>query len=822
MGRLPLDGLTVFDVTRSVAANYCSKLMLELGARVSLVAVPATGDAGRVAERVVAGTALDEFLNEDKTSVRAEDAADLAALVTDALAAPPEATVVVLCDDDTASLAELLPRRSGLVVCTVREFDDAGPYARWHGGEIVHQALAGILELNGLPGRKPLFGFGQRMYFAAGTAAFVSCVSAFIGAARGAGTDRLEVIVHEVAAGLSENLATNYSFNGRERARLLDPPLVGLVRASDGWVVFYGLRHWPAVCALFGAPELATDPRFDAVEARKDHWWEALAVFRSRVTGMTVHELVRRGQENKVSIGAVESPRDLPGSGQLRDRGLFVSDGGRRRLALPFLSSAWGRGRLAPGAAGDDGPSGGAGAPGRQGAVMDADRAVLPLAGIRILDLTAAWSGPFATKILAMLGADVLKVESPVAIDSWRGGVQGTEPVNLPMPRGAGPDFDQHAGFCTQNVGKKSIALNLKDPAALALARRLVASSNLVISNFSSGVIERLGLGYDVVREIGPDTVQIEMPGYGRGGPMSHYMGMGLTMEASCGMNSLYGYTDDDVLTSGFPIMDPLGGLNGAAAAVTALLEQARGRGGQHIEVAQTECGIFWLGEHFAAIESQGTFVRAVGNDRPDRAPHDTFPCAGPDEWIAIAVADDAQWRGLLAVLGLDSLAGDPAFAGIEDRRRHRAELYESIASRTRTADKFRLAEQLQARGVPAAPVLGTAEVYRDAGLWAGRFYQWIEHPLAGTRVYPSLGLRLGGRPVVPSSPAPLFGADADSMLPRWLGDDAVDVPALIHDGTVRLYPDGAPAPAGSDTAAPTRRGDLAMATTVTDRHDER
>lgn len=411
----------------------------------------------------------------------------------------------------------------------------------------------------------------------------------------------------------------------------------------------------------------------------------------------------------------------------------------------------------------------------------------LPLHGIRVLDLTSAWAGPMATRLLAALGADVIKVEGPGRIDSWRGPVGGGHPSRYPDGDPGERPYNRNCQFNTQNVNKRAISLDLKSADGLAVAHGLAARSDVVIANFSAGTLDRMGLGWDVLHEVNPRLVLVEMPAYGSGGPYTDYVALGPSMEFMSGMSYLVGYGDGRPVTTGPAYLDPMGGFNGAAAVLTCLLARQRTGRGQHLELAQREAAMHWIGEEIIAAVTTGEDRPPRGNRVDDASPHDCFPAAGDRQWVVVDVRDDDQFRTLADVAGLPELA--ERFGTLDQRLRCEDEVYAALATWTAKHDKHEIARRLQARGVAAAPVQDGRDLFESEFLWARGMLSWLEHPDAGRHVYQGLPLHVEGVDLGPRRPAPMFGEHTDEVLRDLLGLGADEIAWLRAKGVVTDAP---------------------------------
>lgn len=412
-----------------------------------------------------------------------------------------------------------------------------------------------------------------------------------------------------------------------------------------------------------------------------------------------------------------------------------------------------------------------------------------PLSDVRVLEFTTAWAGPFAGRLLGYLGAEVIKVEAPSHPDSWRGTRQGGAPVYYPELRPGDDPQNRNVLFNSQNLDKYSFALDLKVPGALEVMCDLVADADVVLANFTPGVLDRLGIGFEALREVNPRIIVVEMPAFGPGGPMSRHQGMGKTMEPAAGMTALMGYSDRTPVLTGPAYMDPTGGLNAVASVVTALALRSRTGVGSRVEVPQVEAAAHWIGEYVLEQLDTGSTWQPDGNAVPDAAPHDAFPCRGEDQWVAIAVRGDTQWRALCTAMDWPDLATDPRYATAAERARHQRELAEPIGAWTVKHDKTELAARLQLAGVPAAPVLGGAEIAHSEAMRAADMIVELDHPRVGRRSYSTAGFRLDRTPGGCHRPAPLFGEHNDTVLRDLLGYDDTRIARLRASGAVTDHP---------------------------------
>ncbi len=782
-----LAGVKVIDATSTAAGQFCGRLFADYGAEVILVERPDGAATRREGPFDDDGSLLFRHLNQGKAGFtsRQGDAAndlDLGRLLGDA--------DIVLVDAGDAIAA----RAGDKIVCRISDFGEHGPYRGWRGGEMVHQALSGVMFTTGAQDREPLYGVGRRTAYACGATAYISCLAALIWRDRTGESQDVEAITAEATAAMAQNLVTQYAYSRTYASRRQYPGMLAQLRCRDGWLVLFALRGWPAICRIFGVPQAAEDPRFAGVAALRRNWSEAVALLREQAQGRGVEELIEQLQRAKVSSARIPTLPELLETPQYIGRGMFRTDGDGRLESLGPVFRTRSPHR-APARAPELG--GRAGFQTRSLARRSSlpepafgDR--LPLQSLRVLDFTQAWAGPMTARALAFLGAEVIKVENGARLDSWRGPAVGVnDPASYPGRLGGERPYDRNALFNTQNHDKKSICLDLKSAGGQDIARRLAAKCDVVLANFSPHALAKLGLGYEALSRGNPKLVMVEMPAFGNDGPWSSHVGMGKTMEAAAGMASLIGYGDGEPVLTGPAYLDPIGGLHGASAVLTALAERDRTGLGQYVEVAQVEAAMHWIGEYILQAGRTGEVFRADGNRLPDRAPHDAFPCAGDDQWVVIACPDDETWRRLAAATGVSDLAGTK-FEALAGRLEHAAALKAGLSAWTRTRGKHEASDLLQAAGVPAAPVNSGADVWRDPFLRSRGFIQELTHPAAGTAEYPGLAYRLSRTPGSIRTPAPCFGEHTHAVLGGLLGLSHAEIDALVEAGAVLQHPVGA------------------------------
>ncbi|WP_454689213.1 CaiB/BaiF CoA transferase family protein [Achromobacter aloeverae] len=402
----------------------------------------------------------------------------------------------------------------------------------------------------------------------------------------------------------------------------------------------------------------------------------------------------------------------------------------------------------------------------------------LPLTGVRVTDFTWIGAGSYTTKILADAGAEVIKIESADRVDSLR----------LAAPYKDGVKGVNRSGyFADRNSSKRSLTLNMKHPRALDLVFRLIRQSDIVANNFTPGVMDRFGLGYDAVRAVKEDIVYLAMSMQGSTGPQKHYLGYGATMAAVTGIQQLTGLPGREPAGTGTNYPDHIPNPCHATFAVLAALRHRRRTGeGQRIDMAQTEPTVALLGPAVLEYTANGHVPQPRGNRHEQAAPHGVFRCAGDDRWIAIAVMTDAQWRGLAAALGAPAWMNDARLATASGRLANVDEVEERLNAETAGHGVEALVLALQAHGVPAGRVSTAADVIEDPQLRHRGHWLTLDHPEMGPSLYNAQPFRNSRSPAGQARPAPLLGQHTHEICRTLLGLDEAEVARLTEDGVLR------------------------------------
>lgn len=396
-----------------------------------------------------------------------------------------------------------------------------------------------------------------------------------------------------------------------------------------------------------------------------------------------------------------------------------------------------------------------------------------PLAGVRVLDFCWMIAGPLTTRLLADLGAEVIKVESMARVDRIR--EVGVQPPT--------PHAETNGVFNDCNVNKKSILLNLGSPRGIEVATQLVAKSDVITSNFTPDRMHRWGLGYEVLKQAKPDIIVASMPVMGSEGSHSGWRAVGNGVIAMAGLNAHTGFPNRDPFGLGTLHSDFTSPYLGALQIAAAVHHRNQTGEGQFIELAQYEATIHLLDTELLEYLVDGVTSERHGNRSRQYAPHGVHRCAGDDRWIAIAVRNEPEWMALCTVLGLDELSLRDELDSLEGRLLAADEIDRAIRARTQDADDWLLAETLQAHGVCASPVENVSDLVGRDPMRKG-FLREIEHPAGVSMLLQNEPITWNGERL-PMERAPFFGEDSETVYRDLLGLTEDEVVELAAEGVI-------------------------------------
>jgi benzylsuccinate CoA-transferase BbsF subunit len=411
------------------------------------------------------------------------------------------------------------------------------------------------------------------------------------------------------------------------------------------------------------------------------------------------------------------------------------------------------------------------------------------LEGVRILDFSRIWAGPHATKLLADMGAEVIKVESVKAWDPHRM-IVGSG--NLPDGE-RGPDpWNRSGWFNTLHMSKYGITADITHPRGKAIIEELISVSDVVIENFRAGLMKRRGFDYETMRQLRPDIIYVSMPAFGNTGPWRDFIQYGIGQEQLGGISSMNGYLGDDApIKSGVNFGDPISGTHAASAVLSALLYRRRTGKGIYIDISQLESSICFIGEHLLDFQMNGRSQTNRGNRHPVYAPQGVYPCEGDDSWVTIAVTSDDEWKRLCEVMDAPELAADSRFADVISRHEHNDKLDAIIGDWTRDRNANDIMTNLQAKGIACAPVYKGEDIFNDPHYQERGLLEMVVHPSTGPYFMPGIAWKMSKTPGEVRWPAPTLGQHNGYVFGELLAMPNTAIEELAAEGVTGTVPQG-------------------------------
>lgn len=758
----------------------------------------------------------------------------------------------VILDGGTDGFAHLLPRRGDpgaipeRIWLRLTDFGPTGPWAGYRASDLVHLALGGITmncgydpKPDGSYDLPPIAPQAMHAYHIAGENAAIAILAAIVHRDRTGRAQELDLSIHEAVSKNTEQdfmswimLAQRFY---RQTCRHAGPTLKAptLAPTKDGRLILAMPDQWSGNAELaqylrekgmgslmpteLESQEAAPVPGVRVIPGASSPMNPAIDAVRRYAEKYTWNEFPWVEAQSRGMLWApIRKPHENLFDEHWRERGTFGEiwhEELQKSIAYPiskWISTrpSWWVGKAAPGVDGD-----------RESVIADWARASQsecqmspvraarryghgkdwsgPLEGIRILDFTWFLASSGATRWLAALGAEVIKVEWKEHPDSGRGSLvpeggrearaEATAPVkDVKDPRVGGQ-------FNNKNAGKRGISLNLAHPKGLELAKQCLEHCDVVMEGFSPGVMERLGFGYEVQRRIRPDVIYVQQSGMGSVGRYGRIRTLGPIAAAISGITEMSGFSDPFPPAGwGYSYLDWFGAYSMALAALSAVVERGRTGEGQWIDASQAEVGIFLTALEVVNYGANGTVWQRVGNAAPYvlAAPHGIFRCQGTDNWIAIACFSDEEWVRLCGVLGIEAAARDPKYGGVEQRIRNERQLRALVTERTELRERYELMDALQSVGIAAGVCQSMEDRYeRDPQLAGGRWVTEVtatglgtwpvaEFPVQFSETPPRAGGRHGRG-------APLYGEDNDLVYGDMLGLTAEEIVELGRQGVI-------------------------------------
>ena len=416
---------------------------------------------------------------------------------------------------------------------------------------------------------------------------------------------------------------------------------------------------------------------------------------------------------------------------------------------------------------------------------------VLPLEGVRVVSMEQLIAIPGATKLLADMGAEIIRVESCVRLENYRNSSFYENTVE-------GEYWNRGANFYEQNRNKLGLTLDLTKPAGLKVLTELISVSDVFTENFTPRVMRNFGLEYEDLRKLRPDIIMVSSTGYGYEGPWSEYGAIAYATEAASGLSHISGYESGPPVLPELPYADYTAAEHTVFAIMAALMFRARTGKGQFIDVSQTETLTSTIPEAIMDYTVNGRIRQRTGNHHPYMAPHGCYPCTGDDKWIALAVRTDVQWKSLCQVLDEPEWCNETRFADAMSRWERRQDLDRLISKETCRWEQYELMHALQARGVPAGAVLKSKQLLSDPHLKSRQFFEPVAHHPSTDMPsipYATRGWKMSETSLHVRYAAPLLGQHNRFILGEMVGISETDLEDLEADGVIGHRPVGARPP---------------------------
>ena len=824
----PLDGIRVVEACGPIG-HYAGRLLADLGADVIKVEPP-EGDPARSHPPLLEGAPPLEgslpflLLNANKRGIvldlaTSEGRARFLELVASAdvlidSLQPAQQRALDLTD------AALEVANPSLIRASTTGWGLTGPRADWAYADIVGVAMSGVMRLAGFPEGPPEQLPDLQGHKCASINAAAGVLAAVLHLEATGEAQHVDVSMQEALSMAQETAMMQADILGTDRERRgagslldFDIPGLGLYECADGYVYlmasgtagsgFPGLVDF--IEAGGGIEDLRQEPYGSFIAEKMNRAVltplvadptqreEVLAtlahiddVVRRHLRGQPKRELYERGQERRVLVGMVSTPEDIAASPQLLTREWFtdLEDPARGRLRYPgapwqLLGTPATLRRPAPRLGEHTSEVMGdleAPAP-RVHGITEHIEGARPLDGVRVLDLAWFGAGPIATRALANLGADVVRVETGKRPDGLR--------IGQPRPVGA-TSLNVSGYFNNFNAEKRSITIDLTTERGHELGLELVRWADLFMTNMTARAVRKIGLTWEQVSAANPQIVAMYQPMQGLDGPHAEYQGFGAILCTVCGANHLAGSEGNPPVGVGSNYPDYVVNPIHAVTALLAALRHRRRTGeGQLIDMAQLESSVAAMaGPLFASMNGGHPYVRS-GNRVTFAAPHGVYRVRGEDEWLAIACLEDAHWHTLAAACGHPEWVTEARFATLEARKAHEDALDALVAAWCLDQDGSEAMARLQASGVPAGLAQRASEVLADEHMQARGYFVTLDHVEAGRRVYDGPGFRLSKTPAALRRAAPLLGEHTPEVASTILGLRDDEIASLVADGVL-------------------------------------
>jgi len=783
----------VVEISDRIAGSYCGKLLVDSGAQVCRFE-PSHGDWLRrysaTCSPVPDGSCspLYSYLNAGKRSMTLDPDGPDGTGATRLSAMVAAADVVVITGGRTRAESlgvdpqRLLADSPRSIVVTISDFGWIGPYAERAATEFTLQAWSGSPGFRGDPAGPPIAIGGDLGEYIGGAYAAFGALAVYRRVERGGPGEHLDLSMLEAITAMQSSAWL--------QTRLLGVPPVGrtlevpsIEPARDGYVGITMVtgQQWLDFAAMVGCPQLEEIEQLRFQIGR----WQYRDMIREQIrpwlAERTVEEIVELGQLFRLPIAALGNGHTIRDTDYAKQRGVFVANpAGFHQPRQPWLMSDCAP--VPPGATAPVGADDSETVWEKRTVGTDPPPPRLPLDGVRVIDLTAFWAGPAATHLLAAFGADVVKLESIQRPD----GIRYTGAMRTDVE-----DWWEYGWvFHAMNTNKRSVTLDLDSERGRRLFLDLAGGAHVVIENFSPRVMDNFGLTADVLLGTNPGLVVARMPAFGLDGPWRDRVGFAPTMEQIAGLAWVTGTPEEPPITPR-GACDPLAGVHAAFAVLAALSFAERTGTGQLVELPMLEAVLNAAAVQPIEFEVFGATLNRRGNRGHCDVVQNIYRCAGADEWIAVTVRDDAQWRALVDLMDSPPWCGE-GLADVTGRRARADDIDRRLADWFAGQPREPLAERLAAAGVPAAPVVSPSLVTENPQLRARGFFEALHHASTGTNLYPCPPFAaLAGQDRWLRRPPPRLGEHNDEVLRERCGLTADELADLASSEVIGTRPKG-------------------------------
>lgn len=733
-----LAGLRVVDAT-DIRGALCARLLADLGAEVI-----------RLKAEVFEGPAH-QFRNAQKTVSQIDIGSREASALIDA--------ADVLIENQVGDPSSIRGERPHLIHVSIADMGHSGERSSWHLEPLPAFASSGALWASGFPDRPPCWMPGFTAHDCASVFGALGAITALIDRRRTGQGDLVEVSVQEAAlSGLVPWSIAYRTYHEKvseivraEGTRNADGSYL-VSEASDGWVraVLGTPKQWDGYFEMMGKPEALSDPMWRKNVFRNANVDVTRIIANETLSGRTRQELFDEALAVGTTVGVVQTMAEFLDHPQTISRGMFSTTEAGRMQKAPWRIDGEQPNEVAPAA----GPveSAAFSAPRSSSVDGGGPTSELPLAGTLVVEFGNAAVGPELVWVLSELGADVVKIESSAKPDVLRYTGMG--------------DLDKGFAFNVEARGRRTIDLDLKSEVGLRMAKQLCAMADVIVENNRGGMMGRRGLDYADVKEVNPTVVYAASQGYGRGGPLGDMPAFGPLNSAFAGTHLIWNHPDGPYpCGTSLNHPDHIAGKLCGVAVLAALDHRNRTGEGHFIDMAQTEACAYMAGHLYLQTEQTGASPAPLGNTASDQSPHDVYAAKGAEDWLAVAVPDDAAWQRLLDVTGMSAKSAWATTAGrLSDRDGVDAAVARWVSGRSAVD----AASLLQSAGVSACPVMGPDHHHADAHLRERSFLVELDHAKVGKEWHVGNPMRFSRIPLRTAASAPLLGEHTDEIIAEF------------------------------------------------------